>query len=130
MQDVSLLLRDRPGALAEFGLALADAGISVEGGGAFVHGGLGVAHFLVEDGERAADVLRAAGIEVVEVRDVVTLRLKQDVPGQLALACQMMAAAGVNIHAQYSDHDHRLILVVDRIDIAREVAARWSGSPG
>jgi len=27
---------------------------------------------------------------------------------------------------QYSDHDHRLILVVDRIDVARTVAEQWT----
>jgi hypothetical protein len=36
MQDLTIELEDRPGALAEMGEALARAGISVEGGGAWV----------------------------------------------------------------------------------------------
>ena len=36
MQDVSIRLENRPGALAEMGEALARAGISIEGGGAWV----------------------------------------------------------------------------------------------
>jgi hypothetical protein len=31
----------------------------------------------------------------------------------------------VNIEVQYSDHDHRLVLVVDDEDAAGEVARRW-----
>jgi hypothetical protein len=65
------------------------------------------------------------GIEVAAVRDVVTLRLRHDVPGQLGELTRRMADAGVNIEAQYSDHDHRLVLVVDDEDAAGEVARRW-----
>jgi hypothetical protein len=36
-----------------------------------------------------------------------------------------MAEAGVNIRVQYSDHDHQLILVVDDLARAREVADAW-----
>lgn len=43
------------------------------------------AHFLFQDGEAARAALEAAGIEVLEVRDVVVQRLKQAVPGQLGL---------------------------------------------
>ena len=52
-------------------------------------------------------------------------RLAQDVPGQLGALTRRMAAAGVNIKALYSDHDHRLILVVDDLATARHVAAAW-----
>ena len=44
-------------------------------------------------------------------------------------ATGMMAAAGVNIAAQYSDHDHRLGLVVDDLAAARKVAAHWARGP-
>jgi hypothetical protein len=36
-----------------------------------------------------------------------------------------MAAAGVNIEVQYSDHDHQLILVVDDLERGRQVAEAW-----
>jgi hypothetical protein len=35
-----------------------------------------------------------------------------------------MAAAGVNIAALYSDHDHRLVLVVDDVGRRRTVSRR------
>lgn len=125
MNDVSLQLDDRPGALAEMGAALAARGISIEGGGVFVHENRGVAHFLFEDGEAAARVLREVGIRVLEVSEVVAVRLRQDEAGQLGKLCRRMADAGVNIRTQYSDHDHQLILVVDDVMRARVVADDW-----
>jgi hypothetical protein len=83
MKDLAIALDNRPGALAEMGEALGRAGVSVEGGGAFIVEGQGVAHFLFEDGVAARKALEAAGIHVLEVRDVVVLRLNQTEPGQL-----------------------------------------------
>jgi hypothetical protein len=125
MQDVEIFLQDRPGALAEMGEALGRAGVSVEGGGAWVVDGRGVAHFLVEDGDTARRALHDAGIRVGQVRDVVVQRLNQARPGQLGLLTRRMARAGVNIQALYSDHDHRLILVVNDVGAARAVAEAW-----
>lgn len=125
MKDVTIELENRPGALAAMGEALGRAGVSVEGGGAWVVNGVGVAHFLVADGEAARGALAAAGIRVTAVRDVVVQRLKQDEPGQLGKLTRRMAQAGLNIEVLYSDHDHQLVLVVDQPDRAREVAAAW-----
>jgi len=124
--DLEIALNDQPGALAAMGEALGRAGVSIEGGGAFVVGGRGVAHFLFEDGQAARRALEAAGIQVVRVREVVVLRLRQGVPGQLGSLCRRMADAGVNIEVQYSDHANQLILVVNDIEAARCVASEWS----
>ncbi len=125
MIDLGIELEDRPGALAEMGEALGRAGVSVEGGGVFVANGVGVAHFLFTDGRAAREALASAGIRVVEENEVVALRLRQDQPGQLGKIARRMAAAGVNIRVQYSDHDHQLILVVDDPERGRQVSAQW-----
>ena len=125
MQDLSILLDDRPGALADMGEALSRAGVSIEGGGAWTAAGGGVAHFLFADGQAARRALEAAGIEVLAVRDVLVQRLRQDVPGQLGTLTRKMAEAGVNIEVLYSDHDHQLILVVDDLARGREVSEAW-----
>src|SRR5262245_47535637 len=125
MIDLSILLPDRPGALADMGEALGRAGVSLEGGGAWVVDGRGHAHFLVEDGALARTALEAAGLEVLAVREVVALRLRQAVPGQLGQVTRRMAEAGVNIEVLYSDHDGRLILVVDDLARGRQVAEAW-----
>ena len=123
MFDLEIALDNQPGALAAMGEALGRAGVSIEGGGAFVVEGRGVAHFLFEDGDAARRALESAGIRVVRVREVVVLRLRQGVPGQLGLLCRRMADAGVNIEVQYSDHANQLILVVDDIEAANRVAS-------
>jgi hypothetical protein len=125
MKDLAIRLENRPGALADMGNALGRAGVSVEGGGAWVVGDTGVAHFLFEDGAAAARALEAAGIEVIAERDVVVQRLKQEVPGQLGALTRRLADAGVNIEVLYSDHDHRLILVVSDGERAQAVADEW-----
>jgi hypothetical protein len=126
MKDLSIILENRPGALAELGEALGRAGVSAEGGGAWVVDGKGIAHFLVADGAAARAALEAAGIRVLEEREVLVQRLKQNVPGQLGLLTRRMAEAGVNIEVLYSDHNHQLILVVDDIARGREVSSAWT----
>ena len=126
MMDLAILLDDRPGALAELGAALGDAGVSIDGGGAWVVDGRGVAHFLVADADTARRALEAAGMRVLATREVVVQRLAQDVPGQLGALTRRMADAGVNIEVLYSDHAHRLVLVVDDVDAGRAVAAAWT----
>jgi len=122
MKDLTIALDDRPGALAEMGAALGRAGVSIEGGGAFVINGQGVAHFLFEDGTAARAALEAAGITVLEERDVLVQRLNQAQPGQLGKITHLKAEAGVNIEVLYSDHDHQLVLVVDDIEKGRAVS--------
>ena len=65
MKNLTLLLEDRPGALAEMGEALGRAGVSLEGGGMFVVEGRAVANFLVDDAMAGSKALTAAGIDVV-----------------------------------------------------------------
>lgn len=129
MQDVTIQLEHRPGALADMGHALGAAGISIEGGGAWAFGERAIAHFLFRDGPAARRALEDAGIRVLAVRDVVLLRLRQGTPGQLGTLCRKMADAGINIEVQYSDHDHRLVLVVDDAAAGRAVAAAWERAP-
>jgi len=126
MKDLSIVLENRPGALAEMGEALGRAGVSIEGGGAWIVGNNGAAHFLVADGAAARNALEAAGIKVIAEREVVVQRLKQAVPGQLGQLTRCMADAGINIEVLYSDHDHQLILVVDDVERARQVSATWA----
>jgi hypothetical protein len=88
--------------------------------------GRGAAHFLVEDAEAARRALQAAGIEVLEERDVLIQKLHQDEPGQLGKLTRRMAQAGVNIEVLYSDHNHNLILVVDDMEKGRAVSEAWT----
>lgn len=126
MQDLTIELENRPGALADMGEAVGQAGVSLEGGGMFVVNDVGVAHFLVNDGVAARTALAAVGIRVTAVKDVLALRLNQEMPCQLGKLCRRMAEAGVNIEVLYSDHDQRLILVVDNMEKGRAVSEAWT----
>ena len=125
MRDLTIRLQHRPGALAEMGEALGGAGVSVEGGGAFLFAEQGIAHFLFADGDAARRALAEKGIEVLDDREVLVQRLKQDQPGQLGKISRMMADAGVNIEVIYSDHQNQLILVVDDLEKGRAVSEAW-----
>jgi hypothetical protein len=126
MKDLSIALDNRPGALADMGDALGRAGVSVEGGGAWVVNGQVAAHFLFEDGAAARSALAAAGIKVLDEREVLIQRLNQEEPGQLGKLTRRMAQAGVNIEVLYSDHNHQLILVVDDLEKGRAVSDAWT----
>lgn len=125
MRDLTIRLENRPGALAEMGEALGSANVSIEGGGAFVFDGQGIAHFLFEDGDAARKALEAKGIEVLADREVLVQKLDQEQPGQLGKISRLMAEAGVNIEVIYSDHQNRLILVVDDFEKGRAVSEMW-----
>ncbi len=128
LQDIEVVLADRPGSLAAFGQTLGRAGVSLEGGGVFTINSQAVAHFLVDDAARTRQALEAAGIAPVTIHDVIMLRLRRAVPGQLGLLATRMAEAGVNIAVQYSDHDHHLVLVVpaEHATAAHKVAGDWT----
>ena len=125
MFDVSMRLENKPGEMARMGEALGTAGVSVEGGGGWVVDGKGCMHFLFDDGDPARKALEDVGIEVLEVREVLVQKLKQDVPGQLGMIARRMSDAGVNIEVVYSDHANQLILVVDDFEKGKIVSDAW-----
>lgn len=130
MRDLAIRLENRPGAIAEMGEALGKAGVSVEGGGGFVFDGKAIAHFLFEDASAARQALEENGIEVLEDREVLVQKLNQEQPGQLGKISRLMAEAGVNIEAIYSDHQNQLILVVDDLEKGRAVSNAWKTGAG
>jgi len=125
MFDVFIRLENKPGEMARMGEALGAADVSVEGGGGWVVDGKGYMHFLFEDGEAARKALEDVGIEVLDVREVLIQKLKQDVPGQLGMIARRMSHAGVNIEVVYSDHANQLILVVDNFEKGKAVSDAW-----
>jgi hypothetical protein len=125
MFDVAIILENKPGEMARMGEALGAAGVSVEGGGGWVVDGKGYMHFLFENGEAARKALENVGIQVVEVREVLVQKLRQDVPGQLGMIARRMADAGVNIEVIYSDHANQLCLVVDDHEKGKAVSDAW-----
>jgi len=126
MYDLHVLLPDEPGALARLGRALGGAGVSLEGGGVFTAEGGGHAHFLVEDGARARQAAEAAGLQILDLSEVLVRRLDQERTGELGRIAAALGEAGVNILTQYSDHANRLILVVDDPEKGAAATMAWA----
>jgi hypothetical protein len=125
MQDIEILLENKPGTLALMGETLGRNTISLEGGGVFQNGDISIGHFLVEEAERAKEELAKVQIEVLKINDVIIQKLRQDVAGQLGMFCRKMADANVNILVQYSDHSNQLIVVVDDYEKGKKVSEDW-----
>lgn len=117
-KDLTIILEDRPGALAAMGQALGKAGVNMEGSGGFVFEGKGVLHILVEDAGAARRALQGAGIEVHGERDVLVLDIP-DQPGELGKAARRMADAGVNIDLVYLNTKGKVVFGVDNMEKAR-----------
>ncbi len=125
MKDIEIVLENKPGQLALMSETLGKNKISLEGGGVFQNGNTSIAHFLVEEADRAKTELEKVGLKVIKISDVIIQKLRQDVPGQLGMFCQELTNAHVNILTQYSDHSNQLIIVVDDYEKAKEVSEKW-----
>jgi len=117
-KDLTVILEDRPGTLADVGEALGKAGINVEGGCGFPCEGEGVLHILVEDAAAARRALEEVGLEVRGERPVLVLEI-EDRPGALGEVSRRMANAGVNIDLVYLAANNRLVIGADDLDKAR-----------
>ncbi len=126
MKDLEIILRNKVGSLALMGETLGKNKISLEGGGVFQNGEFSIAHFLVEEPERAKVVLAKVGITVMKINEVIIQKLLQDISGQLGMFCRKLADANVNILTQYSDHSNQLIIVVDNYEKAKQVSEEWT----
>lgn len=120
MFDVEIPVPDGAATIRRVGQVLGDAGIGLEGGGMWS----GVAHYLVEYGDRAAMALRNKGFRPVTVTPAVVVELDADVPGALGRLMDGLVTAGVVLRGQYSDHDNRKVLLVDDVDAAYEALGK------
>jgi hypothetical protein len=122
MNDLTVILEDKPGALADLGDATGGANINIEGMCATTSGGKGEIHILVEDPAATREALEGAGLEVSEDREVLVTDV-EDRPGTMAAVTRKLGDAGVNIEFAYTTFGGvRLVLGVDDLDKAREAA--------
>lgn len=117
-KDLTIILEDRPGTLAELGEALGKAGINIEGLCGFPSEGKGVIHVLVEDAAAARRALEETGIATSGERKVLVLDI-EDRPGAFGEISRRIADVGVNIDLLYLATNTRLVIGVESLDKAR-----------
>ena len=119
-KDLTIILEDRPGTLADMGETLGDAGINIEGVCGLPCEGKGVIHIIVEDAAEARRVLEDGGFEVSDEREVLLLEVENQ-PGSLGETARKVADAGVNIEFIYVASNNRLVVSADNLEGARAV---------
>jgi hypothetical protein len=119
-KDLVIIPQDQPGVLATLGEVLGAAGINIEAISAFTGRGKGIVHVLVDDADRALEVLQTAGVEVQAARNVVVVALP-DEPGQLGATCRRLADHDLNIEQAYIAAGSKLVIVCDEVDRAKEI---------
>ncbi len=117
-KDLTVILEDRPGTLADLGEALGKAGINIDGMCGIPCEGKGVIHILVEDAAGARRALEESGLEVSGEREVLVRDLG-DRPGELGEMARKIADAGVNIDLIYIAANTRGVIGADDLEKAR-----------
>lgn len=122
-RDLTVVLVNRPGTLADAAEALGRAGINIQGGCGFPAGNEGILHVLVDDAAGARQALEAAGMEVRADRDVVVIGPLPSQPGTLGSALRRIADAGANVDLIYNTEDGRVVLSGGDVDAIRRASA-------
>ena len=118
--EFRVILEDRPGVLARLGEVLGDARVNIEA----IHGvtleGKGIVQFVPNDPDKAARALDAAGVSHTR-REVIIVRVL-DEPGMLGDVALVMSRAGINIDSVYVTTRGYVVLGVDDLVGATQVA--------
>ncbi len=119
--DLTVVLQNRPGTIADMGEALGKAGVNISGVCGFPCGDEGILHVLVEDASAARSALADAGFEIRAERDVVVTDI-DDRPGTLGEKARTIADAGVNVDLLYVTGDGKIVLGGDDVEGIRSAA--------
>ncbi len=118
--EFTVVLEDRPGTLARLGSVLGDARVNIEAILGVSLDGKGAVQFVPNDPTKAARALDAAGISYTK-REVLIVRVL-DEPGMLGDVALVMSKAGINIDSVYVTTRGQVVLGVDDLVGATQVA--------
>lgn len=122
MKDLTVIVKHKPGCLADMGEILGKNNINIEGLCGFPQKDEGIIHILVEDDTTTRWILEDAGFEVRAVRDVIVLDIGNIAgkPGTGGKMARKIGNAGVNIDLIYLAENNRIVIGVDNLDKAHE----------
>jgi hypothetical protein len=128
-KDLTVVMENRPGKLAELGEATGRAGVNIEGLCAMVGDGKGFIHILVEDAAAARKALEEARIDVADEREAVIVDL-HDKPGAMGEIARDLAEADVSVDVAYTIFSGvRLVIVTEDTEKA-QAALDLNGAAG
>lgn len=121
VKDLTVILKNKPGMLADMGEILGQNNINMEGICGFPLQDEGIIHILVEDETTTKWVLEAAGFEVRAVREVLVMDVGNIAgkPGTGGKIARKIGEAGVNIDLIYFAEHNKLVLGVDNMKRAK-----------
>jgi len=99
MKQLTIVMDDRVGLLADMSYILGTARINIEAVSVEVHAGKGIVNIVVKDEKKAAALLKANGYSLLSA-DMMIIRLK-DEPGALSAISKKLQAAKINIENLY-----------------------------
>lgn len=120
-KDLTIVLVNRPGTLADAAEALGRAGINIDGVCGFPAGEEGIMHVLVDDAGAARQALSGTGLEVRDERDVVVVPAENR-PGAGGELLRRIADAGANVDLIYLTMDSRVVLSGGDVEAIRRAA--------
>ena len=118
--EFSVILHDEPGTLARLAGALGDARVNIEAIAGSSHDGTSRIQFLCNAPDRARAALAAAGLTYA-TREVLVVKVL-DEPGTLGDVALVMSQAGINIESVYVTTRGHVVLAVDDVAGAVQVA--------
>lgn len=126
--EFTVLIEDRPGALADLTETLARNGINITAIHATPGPGVGVVQMLTNNSDATVNALREAGVKYT-VREVVLVNLL-DQPGSLARLTRALGDAGINITGVYITMRGQIVLSADDLARAQRIALEATSEHG
>jgi hypothetical protein len=126
MRDLTVILKNVPGTLADLGETLGKNDINIEGICGFPLKDEAFIHILVEDETKTRNILEQAGFKVSAEREVLVLAGQPGThilgkPGTGGVIARKIGNAGVNIDLIYFAGLNRLVIGVDNLEKAKAV---------
>jgi len=125
--EFRVVIQDRPGTLARLGGVLGEARVNIEAIQGTSREGKSFIQFVANDPEKTGQALDAAGILYTK-REVLIVRVL-DEPGMLGDVALVMSKAGINIDSVYVTTRGYIVLGVDDLAGATQVAGGMAAMP-
>jgi hypothetical protein len=119
VKQLAVFIQNRSGRVSEVTGLLGDSGVNIRGFSVADTADYGILRLVVDDPDRAHDILKGEGFTVRE-DEVICVHLP-DEPGSLANVLKIVSDAGVNIEYIYSLVSTYVVLNVDDADRALQL---------